>query len=125
MQVQESKRNVALALLRERPRVKLSPSDRDLLRDSFKLSGRELETIELLLRSLRESEIADDFQISSHTVHTHVGRIYRKLNVRSVSELVLRVVSLCGVLGDGTFAINTRRSTRKTAFTLRGTERVP
>jgi len=83
-----------IEFLRQRPAVELSQRDRDGLRQEFKLSPREIEIIRLLMRSLRESEIAEDLQISSHTVHTHLGRVYRKLNVTSVAELSLRVISL-------------------------------
>jgi len=71
-----------------------------MLRCWFKLSPREIQIIGLLMRSLRESEIAAEFSISTHTVHTHVGRIYRKLNVTSVAELTLRIVSVTHPLGS-------------------------
>jgi DNA-binding CsgD family transcriptional regulator len=83
-----------LSLLRERPIVELSHGDRKALRVWFKLSPREVQIIRQLMRSFRETEIAALLEISTHTVHTHVGRIYRKLNVTSVAELALRIVSV-------------------------------
>jgi len=84
----------AISLLRERPIVELSHEDRKALREWFKLSPREVQIIRQLMRSFRETEIAMLLEISTHTVHTHVGRIYRKLNVTSVAELALRIISV-------------------------------
>lgn len=94
MQVPATDKPTLIGLLRQRPTVELSSLDTDTLCDLFKLSPREIEIIRLLMRSRRESEIAADLQISTHTVHTHFGRIYRKLNVVSVAELTLRIISV-------------------------------
>lgn len=37
------------------------------------------------------ARIAMTLNISQHTVHTHIERLYRKLNVNSRSELLVRV----------------------------------
>lgn len=48
-----------------------------------RLSGRELEVLELLAGGLSYKEIASRLPIAESTVRTHIGRIYEKLNVHS------------------------------------------
>jgi len=55
------------------------------------LSGREAEIARLILRDDSECVIADHLGISSHTVHTHVERLFRKLNVSSRCQVVVRI----------------------------------
>jgi DNA-binding NarL/FixJ family response regulator len=62
-----------------------------LLAGSLQLSQRESQIVEAIFDDQKESEIAVKLGISSHTVHTHVERLYRKLGVTSRSTLVLRV----------------------------------
>ena len=42
--------------------------------------------------SMLDSRIAKRFKISSHTVHMHLNRLFKKLSVTSRTELVLRIV---------------------------------
>jgi len=56
------------------------------------LSPREAEIVERILRlDDDEPSIAEHLKISSHTVHTHLERLYRKLKVSSRSQLVTRI----------------------------------
>jgi DNA-binding NarL/FixJ family response regulator len=55
------------------------------------LSARESEILQAVFDDQKESCIAANLGISSHTVHTHLERIYRKLHVSSRVELVVRV----------------------------------
>jgi DNA-binding CsgD family transcriptional regulator len=55
------------------------------------LSARESEILKAVFEDQKESCIAANLRISSHTVHTHIERIYRKLRVSSRVELVVRV----------------------------------
>jgi DNA-binding CsgD family transcriptional regulator len=57
----------------------------------LRLSGRELEIVQLLFEDLKESVIAGRLGISSHTVHTHLERLYRKLGVTGRCSVLLRV----------------------------------
>jgi len=68
-----------------------SQSKWDEIGHRLKLSHRELEVVRLCFDDLKESAIAGILAISSHTVHTHVGRLYTKLGVRSRTELLVRV----------------------------------
>ena len=55
------------------------------------LSARESEILQAVFEDQKEYCIAVNLGISSHTVHTHLERIYRKLHVSSRVELVVRV----------------------------------
>ena len=51
------------------------------------LTPREMEVAQLAAQGKRNSEIAHDLNISKPTVETHLKHIYRKLNIRSRTEL--------------------------------------
>ncbi len=55
------------------------------------LSPREQEIVRAIFDDLTEARIGGRLGISSHTVHTYVERLYRKLDVRSRGELMVRV----------------------------------
>jgi DNA-binding NarL/FixJ family response regulator len=55
--------------------------------DIKSLTPREREVLESLIRGKTNKEIACEFNISTHTAHTHRARILQKLNVHSVAEL--------------------------------------
>ncbi len=69
---------------------------------TFRLSGREMEVATLVLRDMKENEIAERLKISPHTVHTYLERLFRKVSVASRTQLVIRVLSviLCGELDE-------------------------
>ncbi|HVM68185.1 MAG TPA: response regulator transcription factor [Acidimicrobiales bacterium] len=58
---------------------------------------REREVVELLLRGVPNSAIAEELHMSRDTVKTHVRHLYAKLGVRSRQELIL----LCRQPGTG------------------------
>jgi len=58
------------------------------------LSEREREILELVVKGFTYPEIASLLQISTHTVTTHVRRIYRKLEVSSRAEAVYEALHL-------------------------------
>jgi DNA-binding NarL/FixJ family response regulator len=55
------------------------------------LSTRESEILKAVFEDQKEHCIAANLGISSHTVHTHLERLYRKLRVSSRVGLVVRV----------------------------------
>jgi DNA-binding NarL/FixJ family response regulator len=55
--------------------------------DIKSLTPRERQVLESLIRGKTNKEIACEFNISTHTAHTHRARILQKLNVHSVAEL--------------------------------------
>jgi DNA-binding CsgD family transcriptional regulator len=66
----------------------LSAEEWKILTGSLHLSGRELEIVRYLVEDEKEATIAARLQISCHTVHTHLHRLYEKLDVSSRTELV-------------------------------------
>ena len=59
--------------------------------ERLKLSSREVEIAKGVLRDEKESAIGRELGISAHTVHTHLERLYRKLQVCSRLELAMRL----------------------------------
>jgi len=57
---------------------------------AVQLTPREKEILQLLAKGGRSKEIADQLDISTGTVNTHVRHIYEKLHVRSRAEAVAR-----------------------------------
>ena len=58
----------------------------------LKLSGRELQVARGVFNDCKETAIASDLGISSHTVHTHVERLHHKLSVANRAQLLVRVM---------------------------------
>ena len=58
--------------------------------ETEKLSEREQQVLDLLSQGLMYKEIADKLNISYETVHTHIRRIYEKLQVRTRTEAVAK-----------------------------------
>ncbi len=58
------------------------------------LSQREIQIIRLSAEGLRASEIAERLFLSVHTVNTHRQRIYSKMEVKNVSELIRKATEL-------------------------------
>jgi DNA-binding CsgD family transcriptional regulator len=57
------------------------------------LTGRERDILELFARGLTYEEAAQVLGISTNTVRHHVRALYRKLDVSSKVEAVLKVVA--------------------------------
>ena len=55
------------------------------------LTGRERQILELLAKGHRYKEVADELEISIHTVRTFIRRMYEKLHVHSRTEALLKV----------------------------------
>jgi DNA-binding CsgD family transcriptional regulator len=66
----------------------INATDWARISDSLKLSSRESQIAFLVLADISENTIADRLAISKHTVHSHIERLYRKLAIRSRSQLV-------------------------------------
>ncbi|EDY20456.1 two component transcriptional regulator, LuxR family [Chthoniobacter flavus Ellin428] len=54
------------------------------------LAGREVEVLGLLAQGYLYKEIGESLGISTHTVNSHIRRIYEKLHVRSRSQAVAK-----------------------------------
>jgi len=64
-----------------------------VIANSLRISDRELQIIQEIFDDRKESAIAADLTISVHTVHTHLGRLYRKLGVSTRVGLVVCILS--------------------------------
>jgi DNA-binding CsgD family transcriptional regulator len=62
--------------------------------DRLPLSAAERRVFDLILSGHAEKEVANRLEISRHTVHCHVRKIYRTLHVRSRAELLAKYVRL-------------------------------
>jgi len=58
------------------------------------LSGRENQILQLLSRGLLYKEIADQLDISVHTVRQHIHKIYEKLHVQNRTEAINKIQDL-------------------------------
>jgi DNA-binding NarL/FixJ family response regulator len=56
------------------------------------LTHREEDVLRLLVRGFIKKEIADQLEISQHTVDMHLRSVYRKLHVRSQTEAVSKAL---------------------------------
>lgn len=59
---------------------------------NLKLSSRELQIVRKVFDDYTEFAIANNLNVSPHTVHTHCERLYHKLAVTDRVKLVLRVM---------------------------------
>ena len=61
--------------------------------DSYELlTTREREVLQLLAEGRNNKEVAGILNVSLHTVETHRGNIFQKLNLHSSAELVLYAI---------------------------------
>ena len=70
-----------------------------LLQAHFKLSNREAEVAELVMRGNSVSSIADTLVISENTVRTHTKHIYAKLGIHKRQEMIDLVRELVETTG--------------------------
>jgi len=62
--------------------------------DSYGLTPREIEVLQLMARGLSASDISSILRIHVSTVYTHSKKIYKKLDARSRSEAVFEALAL-------------------------------
>lgn len=61
---------------------------------SEKVSAREKEVIELIVKGMNNTEIAEELCISVYTVKRHINNIFKKLDVKNRFELLCRIREL-------------------------------
>ena len=77
---------------RKPPSFHLTKADWDAIARLLDLSDRQLEIVRHLIDGHNENAIGKRLGISSHTVHAHMNRLYKKIKVRSRGDLVVRVM---------------------------------
>jgi DNA-binding NarL/FixJ family response regulator len=68
-----------------------APREWNALATALGLSPREAGIVRHVFDGASEKSIAEELGLSPHTVHTYMWRIYRKLQVQSRQELLVRV----------------------------------
>jgi len=63
----------------------------DEVGEGLGLSKRQIQIIQAVFDDQTERAIGEALGISAHTVHTHLERLYHKLEIRDRAQLVLRV----------------------------------
>lgn len=58
---------------------------------SLQLSKREFQILQCIFDELKETMIAERLGLSSHTIHTHLERMYHKIGTRSRAGIILKV----------------------------------
>jgi len=71
--------------------TKLQPAQ--MQNEDYNLSSREKDVLQLLVKGKSYKMIADELNISYETVHSHIRKIYQKLQVNSVGEAVSKTIS--------------------------------
>ena len=59
------------------------------IEDQYLLTTREKQILKKLECGMRYKEIAEDLNISPHTVHTHIKRTYEKLHAKNRKEALI------------------------------------
>lgn len=57
------------------------------------MSERELQVVQGVFDDLKEAAIAARLGISTHTVHTHLERLYRKLGVNGRCSMIVAIMT--------------------------------
>ncbi len=70
-----------------------TPEEWQSLARWLNLSPREVQIVQGIFDNHKENEIAGNLNISPHTVHTHLGRLYHKLGVAGRVPLVVIVAT--------------------------------
>lgn len=73
-----------LEMFQKKPNVKADTN--------FELTERELQILSLLVKGMSYKMIADQCNISWHTVNSHFKKIYEKLHVHSATEAVAKAI---------------------------------
>ena len=58
--------------------------------DQFLLTPREIEIAKLIEEGLTYKEIGEKLSISTHTVHTHIKKIYEKLQAKDRNDAIIK-----------------------------------
>jgi FixJ family two-component response regulator len=85
---------VAQALARDSERLAAEAASADLRASYRSLSPREKEVMGFVLSGMLNKQIASEMNLSEITVKVHRGQVMRKMNARSMPDLVRKAESL-------------------------------
>jgi DNA-binding NarL/FixJ family response regulator len=80
---------IASKILRHFPKKTFSAS----MEEDIALSGKEKEVLELLVKGYSYKMIASELNKSTETIRTQIKNIYRKLNVASNAEAIIKTLN--------------------------------
>jgi len=83
---------VGARLFRRTPATPFEPNTQ--VQATLRISGRELEVLELLAAGRSNKEIAQQLNVSPNTIKTHVAKLFEKLEVKRRTEAILRAREL-------------------------------
>lgn len=83
---------VGARVFRRAPATAFEPNTQ--VQETLRISGRELEVLQLLAAGRSNKEIASRLEVSPNTVKTHVAKLYAKLEVKRRTEAILRAREL-------------------------------
>ena len=95
---------VGQALLVSDQRANAAVAECDWWMSEWRLSRREVEAVLLLVRGLRNQEIASLLRVSPNTIRNHLANVFRKAAVSNRAELVFLIKS------PPTLALHPRRA---------------
>jgi DNA-binding NarL/FixJ family response regulator len=76
------------------PPLPLEPTALARAARALELSPQQARIVELLLRGLRDKQIAKEMGLGVPTVRTYLGRIFLRVGVQDRVELILRVFAV-------------------------------
>ena len=74
------------------------------IRIQYRLTRRELDVVRRVLDGLKNTEIAEDLEISEQTVKDHLSKVYEKLGVKNRFELA------CALIGPAAAEVSSATS---------------
>lgn len=90
------------------------------------LSPRELQIVQHFFSGENEAITAFNLDISVHTVHTHISRLYRKLDVHDRCELLLLLFNAyCATCSDEQCQAHSSLNKKKSRTTTSSGEATP
>ncbi|NCB52015.1 MAG: response regulator transcription factor [Clostridia bacterium] len=70
----------------------ISTIDFDKLKTIYDLTNRECEIIHMISMGYSNKKIADELYLSPHTIKTHIQNIFRKMNSKSRTEVLHKIM---------------------------------
>jgi len=66
----------------------------EYLKKCWHLTPREIEVAKLVCKDLDNARIADKLHIAYNTVRAHLGNIFRKMEVKGKTSVILEIIDV-------------------------------